>query len=395
MKSEWQEKFLSEIADIQTGPFGSQLHKNDYVDFGTPIVTVEHLGEKQFSTQNLPKVSDIDKIRLNKYILAEGDMVFSRVGSVDRCSYVDAKYDGWMFSGRCLRVRPNSNIVDAEFLYYYFTTESVKQYIRNIAVGATMPSINTRLISEVKVLVPNLAEQRVISAILSALDARIANNNAINHHLEQMAQAIYAQFFPYDDSPTMPIGELIDVRDGTHDSPKPVEHGFPLVTSKHLLPYGLDLASPNRISKADFDKVNERSKVDRHDILISMIGTIGLISLVTERKINFAIKNVGLFKTSQSEDWIYFVLCFLRSPEIKNHIDMRLAGSTQKYISLGELRQLPLVKPDSVKLRDFNDSVRTLFEKITLNTEESTRLTVLRDTLLPRLMSGELSVAAK
>jgi type I restriction enzyme S subunit len=191
----------------------------------------------------------------------------------------------------------------------------------------------------------------------------------------------------------MPISELIDVRDGTHDSPKAVKQGFPLVTSKHLLPYGVDLASPNRISKADFDKINERSKVDRHDILISMIGTIGLISLVIKYDINFAVKNVGLFKTSQAKDWVYFILCFLLSPEIKNHIDMRLAGSTQKYISLGELRQLPIVIPTVDELRAFNDSVSPLFEEIALRTEEMECLAALRDALLPRLMSGEPSVA--
>lgn len=97
---------LKTIADIQTGPFGSQLHKEDYVETGTPIVTVEHLGNRVFTEQNLPRVSDSDKARLIKYTLSTGDIVFSRVGSVDRCSYVDKSHDGWMFSGRCLRVRP-------------------------------------------------------------------------------------------------------------------------------------------------------------------------------------------------------------------------------------------------------------------------------------------------
>ena len=135
-----KEKFLRELADIQTGPFGSQLHKEDYVADGTPIVTVEHLGNKMFSEQNLPRVSNTDKNRLKKYVLKQGDIVFSRVGSVDRCSYVDQKHDGWMFSGRCLRVRPTSEI-DSEYLYYYFCLEETKQFVRNLAVGATMPSI--------------------------------------------------------------------------------------------------------------------------------------------------------------------------------------------------------------------------------------------------------------
>ena len=185
-----KEKFLRELADIQTGPFGSQLHKEDYVADGTPIVTVEHLGNKMFSEQNLPRVSNTDKNRLKKYVLKQGDIVFSRVGSVDRCSYVDQKHDGWMFSGRCLRVRPTSEI-DSEYLYYYFCLEETKQFVRNIAVGATMPSINTKLLGEVVVTFPELEQQKRISGILSAIDSKIEVNQKINDNLSDLLQTIY------------------------------------------------------------------------------------------------------------------------------------------------------------------------------------------------------------
>lgn len=182
MKSEFTTKPLSALADIQTGPFGSQLHKEDYVQNGTPIVTVEHLGQKRFTEKNLPCVSEIDKERLNKYILREGDVVFSRVGSVDRCSYVSREYNGWMFSGRCLRVRPCIEI-DSQYLYYYFTLESTKQFVRGIATGATMPSINTKFMGEVPIAYPPIDEQRKIATVLSALDNKIELNDKINNNL--------------------------------------------------------------------------------------------------------------------------------------------------------------------------------------------------------------------
>ena len=175
-------RYLRDIADIQTGPFGSQLHKEDYVDNGTPIVTVEHLGNRIFTEQNLPKVSDEDKARLSKYVLSKGDMVFSRVGSVDRCSYVDATHEGWMFSGRCLRVRPKAAI-DPLYLYYFFCLEETKQFVRNIAVGATMPSINTKLLGEVKVTYPSMTEQQKVVALLSSIDDKIETNQKINDNL--------------------------------------------------------------------------------------------------------------------------------------------------------------------------------------------------------------------
>ncbi len=182
MKSEFTTKALSLLADIQTGPFGSQLHKEDYVETGTPIVTVEHLGNKRFSEQNLPFVSDDDKERLKKYSLKEGDIVFSRVGSVDRCSYVSKEYTGWMFSGRCLRVRPFDEIIP-EYLYYYFTLETTKQFVRGIATGATMPSINTKFMGEVPISYPMKDDQKRIADILGRIDRKIEINSNINDNL--------------------------------------------------------------------------------------------------------------------------------------------------------------------------------------------------------------------
>ena len=175
-------KHLGEFAEIQTGPFGSQLHKEDYVLNGTPIVTVEHLGKRHFTEQNLPRVTDDDKQRLSKYILSEGDIVFSRVGSVDRCSYVDESHEGWMFSGRCLRVRPDESVLPL-YLYYFFCLEETKQFVRNIAVGATMPSINTKLMSEVPVAIPEIESQQRIADILSSIDNKIELNEIINENL--------------------------------------------------------------------------------------------------------------------------------------------------------------------------------------------------------------------
>jgi len=182
-----KETNIGVIAEVQTGPFGSQLHNEDYVLRGTPIVTVEHLGQKQFSSQNLPCVSNTDRKRLMKYTLKNGDIVFSRVGSVDRCSYVTNAEDGWLFSGRCLRVRVSAPDVISEYLYYYFCQDKVKDFIKNIAVGATMPSINTRLLAEVPFSYPSREKQIEIVGILSGLDAKIESNTAINTNLEAVA----------------------------------------------------------------------------------------------------------------------------------------------------------------------------------------------------------------
>ena len=191
---------LSNLCDpnsgIQTGPFGSQLHQEDYVQIGTPIITVEHLDENRILHANTPKVSDADRNRLSRYQLNKGDIVFSRVGSVDRRALVREEEEGWLFSGRCLRVRPDPTKIDSQYLSYFFGLSAFKEHIRSIAVGATMPSLNTSLLSDIAVPhPPNIEEQRAIAHILGTLDDKIELNRRTNETLEAMARALFKAWF--------------------------------------------------------------------------------------------------------------------------------------------------------------------------------------------------------
>lgn len=181
---------------VQTGPFGSQLHQEDYVENGIPIITVEHLAENWIRHEDVPCVSDEDYQRLSKYRLCSGDIVFSRVGSVDRRALVREDENGWLFSGRCLRVRPDQSKIDPVYLSYFFGLPAFKKHIRAIAVGATMPSLNTKLLSDVVVpYPPDLSEQRAIAAILGSLDDKIELNRQMNATLEAIARALFQSWF--------------------------------------------------------------------------------------------------------------------------------------------------------------------------------------------------------
>ena len=208
---EWQEtdygtfrhyyriEYLSNLCErdggIQTGPFGSQLHQKDYVSLGTPIITVEHLDRNRIAHEGLPYVSDHDRDRLKRYKLREGDIVFSRVGSVDRRALVRQDEEGWLFSGRCLRVRPDISKIDPVYLSYFFGLPAFQEHIRAIAVGATMPSLNTELLSNVPIAYPPLQEQRAIAHVLGTLDDKIELNRRMNETLEEMARALFKSWF--------------------------------------------------------------------------------------------------------------------------------------------------------------------------------------------------------
>lgn len=149
----WTDATVGDFASVQTGPFGSQLHNEDYVESGTPIITVEHMDGKYIAHRNLPLVSQNDVDRLWKYDLHTGDIVFSRVGSVDRAVMVSQHEDGWLFSGRCLRVRPYDPNTGSYFLWW-FNQPVIRQLVTASAVGATMPSINTSILNSIRIVFP-------------------------------------------------------------------------------------------------------------------------------------------------------------------------------------------------------------------------------------------------
>ena len=389
-------QFLRNIADIQTGPFGSQLHKEDYVDIGTPIVTVEHLGNRTFTEQNLPKVSAEDKARLSKYVLAEGDIVFSRVGSVDRCSYVDTAHDGWMFSGRCLRVRPNSEI-DSLFLYYFFCLEETKQFVRNIAVGATMPSINTKLLGEVEIDLPSMEDQRKIAATLSSLDDKIETNQKINDNLEKQAQSYFQELFVDNADPEWTTGTISDlgavVGGSTPSKAKPeyyTESGIAWITPKDLSINKSKFVSHGENDITELGLKNSSAAImPEGTVLFSSRAPIGYIAIAaSEVTTNQGFKSV-VPKPEIGTPFVYFFL--------KNTlpvIEGMASGSTFKEVSGSTMKNVPAVIPDAETLAKFSNFCAPIFAQQRILEEQNQSLATLRDNLLPKLMSGEIDVSA-
>lgn len=382
-----KEKFLRELADIQTGPFGSQLHNEDYVADGTPIVTVEHLGNKMFSEQNLPRVSNTDKNRLKKYVLKQGDIVFSRVGSVDRCSYVDQKHDGWMFSGRCLRVRPTSEI-DSEYLYYYFCLEETKQFVRNIAVGATMPSINTKLLGEVVVTFPELEQQKRISGILSAIDSKIEVNQKINDNLLWQAQALYKDRFidlkPFNGKmpPDWQLGTVSEIIE-LHDSKRIPLSSRERANLTKIYPYYGATSVMDYVDRYLFDGIY---------LLLGEDGTVvddkgyPILQYVEGK---FWVNNHAHIITGKNGFTVETLYLLFSLTNVRSIV----TGAVQPKISQANLNNVSVVIPSKAELSTFNSIVQPIFSQIRNLRAESDRLTSTRDILLPRLMSGEIDAA--
>lgn len=179
---------------------------------------------------------------------------------------------------------------------------------------------------------------------------------------------------------TYKLGEICDIRDGTHDSPKEVQEGKKLITSKHIKFGKIDFSSAYEISIEDYKNVNKRSKVDKYDILFSMIGTIAE-TVIVDFEPDFAIKNVGLFKTKNNHQlakWIYY---YLKSNDAKAEIEACLKGTTQQYITLGDLRNFPIQLPTFLEIDAITEVLSSLDDKIDLLQRQNKTLEEIAETL--------------
>ena len=154
------------------------------------------------------------------------------------------------------------------------------------------------------------------------------------------------------------------VRDGTHDTPKPTADGFNLVTSKAIINNMIDLSVCYYISEKDYMKINERSKVDKWDVIMSMIGTVGRLHLVTYDP-NYAIKNIALFKIGNEDraKWLYY---YLSTTTVQNYFELIASGTSQHFIGLGHLRRLK-VKNYSIHSKRINDILSAYDNLIVVN----------------------------
>jgi len=339
----------------------------------------------------------------NEYKIEGEGVITGRVGTLGDVNYYNGAY--WPHNNALYVTDFKGNYPK----YVYFLMKSLGNL--RITNKSTVPALNRNELHELKVPYLDISEQVKASNFLFMLEKKIKLNNKINTELEAMAKLIYDYWFVQFDFPDangkpykssggkmvynevlkreIPdgwsvdiINNIIDVKDGTHDSPKSTAEGYHLITSKNLKVEGLDFDNANLISEDDYESINKRSKVETGDILFSMIGSIGVIYKVDEENINFAIKNVALYKTSQNEKYRNYIYTYLKSYDMQRYMGNVISGSIQKFIGLGALRNMPLLLDDST-IKKFKKTTDHVFEKRTLIKRENQKLTELRDWLLP------------
>ena len=343
--------------------------------------------------------------------VSEGDLLFARRSLVaegaGKCNIILEVESPTVFESSIIRVRLNKKISNPLFYYYYFSSSIGFGAIQTIVNEVAASGIRSSELAKLKVLYPKVDVQNRIAAYVNNYDELIEINNQRIKLLEETAHELYKEWFVRMRFPeykkakfvkgipeaweVKPILSLCSrITDGTHDTPKPLEEGIPLITGKHLIDGRIDFESAYKISLEDHEKIKKRSGLVKGDILFSNIGTIGSTAVVYE-EFEYSVKNVIIFKPALSQ-YSLFLYYMILSEGVREQMLMDAFGTSQQFISLGYIRKLKTIIPTKNLIFRFSEIVVPMFEQIQNLQQQNTHLRQIRDRLLPRLISGKLQV---
>ena len=236
-----------------------------------------------------------------------------------------------------------SKVEDANYKYLFYALKFAK-------IPDTGYNRHFKWLKKIKIKYPDIEKQAKIVEILDSVEIIKERLKSQLELLDELIQARFVEMFGDmmfnpNGWENISLGEICDVRDGTHDSPKYYVEGYPLITSKNVTSGKIDFTDCRLICEEDYKRINQRSKVDKGDILMPMIGTVGN-PVIVDIEAKFAIKNVALIKFKENSVVSnIFIKTLLESDYFDRSVISKVRGGTQKFISLGDIRKLELCLP--------------------------------------------------
>jgi len=396
-------------ADIQTGPFGTQLKASDYVHEGTPVINVRNIGFGTLKPEKLEYVSEETTDRLAAHLLQPGDIVFGRKGAVDRHLLVSQGQTAWMQGSDCIRLRFTTDKVVPRFASYNFLTQTHQQWMLSQSGNkATMASLNHDVIRRIAFRLLSRTEQQRIADLLTSYDDLIENNHRRMDLLEEAARQLYCEWF-------------IRLHFPGHEH-TPVVNRIPEGWGTHILDNLCTVgrgASPRPIAdfmggEVPWFKIGDATASESIFILdteerVTHDGAIKSVfvepgDLVLSNSATCGVPYFAGIRGCVHDGWLHFsdlrrisrpfLYCYLyfKQEELVSSVG---DGSTQKNLNTTAVGRLLIVIPETdTLLRQFDDAVEPMYKLIFTLAKQNRKLRVARDLLLPRLMSGEISVSS-
>lgn len=397
MMETWTEKRIGDFADVKGGkrlPKGRQL-----AGFPTdhPYIRIRDIGKAKVLqlTSDYEFVDDETQKEISRYIVAEGDILISVVGTIGLIGIVGDTLDGANQTENCDKIT-NLKEVDRDYLYYYLVSPLGQAEIKKRTVGAVQPKLPLKNIQDLPVRLPSLQAQRKIASVLTVLDRKIEKNTEVNENLLKQAQSIYREMFvntANDQRQTCRADEYFDIAIGK--TPPRKEHQWFTTDPSDVTWVSIsDMGScgtyirrsSEQLTQEAVDKFNIRV-IPSNTVLLSFKLTVGRIAITYgEMTTNEAIAH---FKTDKPfiNEYLY---CYLKD---FNYQTMGSTSSIATAVNSKIIKAMPFIIPTDNEIARFHAVVGPMFEQILNNQLENDSLAEIRDALLPRLMSGELDVS--
>ena len=381
----WEIAKLGDISkNIQTGPFGSQLHQSDYSECGIPVVMPKDLVGGKISEESIARVDKTHVERLCRHKIEVGDILYSRRGDVGRCAHVTKKEEGWLCGTGCLRVTIDSEKADSRFVFFQLQHPDTVGWVEKHAVGATMLNLNTTILSSVPIRLPTLEIQKRIADILSAYDDLIENNQKQIKLLEEAAQRLYKEWF-------------VDLRFPGHENTKIVDgvpEGWSRTNINEILTFhrGYDLTK-NEMKAGRYPVVGSTTVIGYHNefkikgpgIVTGRSGSLGKYQFIWD---NFWPHNTSLYISDYKDHNIFFVYSLLQTVDFASLNN----GGAIPTLNRNVLSNIEVIEPTDELQEMFAKIAEAQYRKIRNMEKQNNQLKMARDGLLPNLMSGEVEV---
>lgn len=406
---EWKHYKMDDVIDeISMGPFGSDVKKEFYVNKGIPILNGSNLQGIKLQENSFGYLTEEKADSLNKCNAHRGDIIVTHRGTLGQIVYVpsNSKYDRYVISQSQFRFRCKPDLVDVQYLVYYFHTREGQYKILANASQVGVPALAraTSTFRLIDIKLPSLADQRRIASILSSLDRKIELNNKINADLEEMAQAIFKNWFvdfePFKDGKFVDselgmipegweVGTLTEIASYINGlamqkyPPENIEYSLPVLKIKEL-GQGFCGTDSDRCSC----NIKDECKIHNGDVIFSWSGTL-LVDVWCGGDCGL---NQHLFKVTSKDypKWFYY---YWTKHHLREFIHIaKDKAVTMGHIKRGHLEEAMVAIPDNDSMEKAHELFEPILSKMISLRLENSRLSLLRDTLLPRLMSGEIEV---
>jgi type I restriction enzyme S subunit len=431
MAGEWVEQTIGELladegGSVKTGPFGTTLKAKEYSRNGVPLISVGEIGYGSLRVhEKTPRAPREVVERLPEYLLETGDIVFGRKGAVDHSALVKPEQAGWFLGSDGIRLRLPTTC-DARFMAYQLQGQVSRSWLLQHATGTTMASLNQAIIERVPVLLPPLTEQRAIAHILGTLDDKIELNRRMSETLEAMARAIFKSWFVDFDpvrakaegrAPGLPqpladlfparlvdsdlgeipegwgVGRFGDAVEQLRDNVNPL--ASPGVDFRHFSIPAFDEGQWPKQELGESIK-SQKSRVPPGVVLLSKLNPeIERVWLVDVQPEDRAVCSTEfLVLQPRPPSGRSYAYCLSRSPVFRQDIEGLVTGTSKSHqrAQVGSILGLTVVNPSDLPVQNFERAAEPLLKRTLACRRDSRTLAALRDTLLPKLIAGELRV---